>query len=222
MSMSRDCFHRNLKMQLDNNPDIRGLSAFRQQLEKDYFAEVQVRNRRTDSQHINLIIEIDCNFSLEEVVYLIDHKQWGIHSDHLKHKSGTSFSEALSDLSQLNNLEIDIEEFSIFLKDTSVIIKKIYDRSIPDQLSELFNSLVEHYITLTKNCSEAPYELYIPVFEEDLFENDLKIAAIEQGNNDKKDYFGFWGLYFDSEEDAVIYDLNKRRIFTGELYMLNH
>jgi hypothetical protein len=37
-----------------------------------------------------------------------------------------------------------------------------------------------------------------------------------------KDYFSFWGLYFDSEEDAVIYDLSNKSFISGDLYMLNH
>ena len=49
-----------------------------------------------------------------------------------------------------------------------------------------------------------------------------KIAQIEQAHNDKKDYFGYWGLYFESEEDGVIYDLPRKRIITGELHMLDH
>ena len=53
-------------------------------------------------------------------------------------------------------------------------------------------------------------------------ENDINIANIEQANNEKKDYFKYWGLYFDNQEEAVIYELTKKRIISGELHMLNH
>jgi hypothetical protein len=77
-------------------------------------------------------------------------------------------------------------------------------------------------VYFTKKFTETPYEIYIPVFEEDHFENDTKLKNIRIGNNNKKDYFEYWGLYFDSEKDAVIYDLKNKSIIFGDLFMLNH
>ena len=222
MPMRRDCFSHNLKVQLDNDPKIRGISKFKSQLESDYLAEVQIRNCSTNGDQANLIIELDCSFSLKEIIFFLRNKDWG-HRNKLCSKIDiTNFSKAISELRNVNNVTIDVEEFTLFLKDSSIIIKKIYHNSIEEQLSLLLDDIVDHYKGITKNYTETPYELYIPVFEEDLLQNDVKIAAIEQGQNDKTDYFGFWGLYFESEDDAAIYELAKKRIITGELLMLNH
>ena len=222
MPMHRDCFSHNLKVQLDNDPKIRGIEEFKSQLESDYFAEVQVRNCSTINDQANLIIELDSSFSLREIIFFLKNKDWGKRKRQCAGIDITNFSKAINELRNVNDAAIDVEEFSLFLKDSSIIIKKIYHNSIEEQLLKLLDLIVEHYNSITKNHTETPYELYIPVFEEDLLQNDIKIAAIEQDQNDKTDYFGFWGLYFESEEDAVIYELSKKRIITGELLMLNH
>ena len=222
--MSRDgsSYDRNLKVHLENDPKLIGLNEFRSRLERDFFGEVQVRNRITENHQVNLIIELSCNFDLKEIIVFFKNKQWGQGNGDCCGIDLSNLTRAINEIRQLNGLEIDIEEFAIFLNDTSIIVKKIYKDSIQQQLCELFISMADHYNFITMNYTETPYEIYIPVFEEDLVENETKIARIEQAHNDKKDYFGYWGLYFDSEEDAVIYDLPKKRIITGELHMLNH
>ena len=61
----------------------------------------------------------------------------------------------------------------------------------------------------------------MPVFEESLLENDTTLMNIRSGNNDVKDYFKYWGLYFYTEDDALIYDLKNTSIISGDLQMLN-
>lgn len=222
MSMHRECFSRNLEVILDNDPKIKRIAEFKSNLERDYFAKVQVRNCRTRTDQLNLIIELECNFSFKEIVFFTKNKEWGNRNERCTGIDVANFSQAITNLRNANDLAIDVEEFSLFLKDTSIIIKRIYHNSIDEQLSVLLNYITEHYASITKGHTETPFEVYIPVFEEDILQNDVKITAIEKGQNDKRDYFGFWGLYFESEEDAVIYELSKKKIITGELLMLNH
>ncbi|MBT8181380.1 MAG: hypothetical protein KJO53_07310, partial [Eudoraea sp.] len=132
------------------------------------------------------------------------------------------FSRALKKLNKLNSRRIDIEELSIFAKDCSIIIKNIFENSIEEQLRQILQTIAEHYVYFSKRLTETPYEIYIPVFEEDLFENESKLKNIRAGNNKKKDYFKYWGLYFESEKDALIYDLKNKSIIYGDLFMLNH
>ena len=222
MSSKGGGYNRNLMVRLDNNPKINGLAELTKRLEKSFFADVQVRNCATNSENVSLIIELTCNFKLKEIVFFLKNNQWGATQTDCCGVDPSNLSRAIKDLRRQNSMDIDIEEFSIFLNNTSIIIKKIYQESIQHQLPELFKCIVEHYKHITKNCRETPYEMYIPVFEEDLQENDSKIARIEQHHNERQDYVGYWGLYFDSEDDAVIYDLPRKRIITGDLFMLNH
>ncbi|MGB5355103.1 MAG: hypothetical protein WBN11_00265 [Eudoraea sp.] len=208
----------NFNLKLDQNPDILGLSDFIRRLEKDYFSEVTVRTIPADRDQINLIIELDCTFNLVEVLSQLQKGNWGTT---ISDGTASPQLKALNRLRQLNDSEIDVEEFSIFLKDSSIVIKNIFKNSIQDQLNLILQSIAAHYVHFTKKLTETPYEIYIPVFEEDLFENNTQIRDIRISNNQPKDYFNYWGLYFESEEDALIYKLKDKSFIPGDLLMLN-
>lgn len=223
MRIDHNNFKSNLKLQLDSNPQIIGLDAFKRSLEKEHFSEVIICNCSTDEQVSRLVIEMNCQIDLVEMLYHSQKETWGGISGHHNTTTSTSaFTKALNELQRLNNLTIEVEELSIVLNDSLMIIKKIYHHSIQEQLGNIINTIAENYIHITKGLTEAPYEIYIPVFEEDIPDNDDRLSNINSGNSSKKDYFAFWGLYFESEEDAVIYDISNKSIISGDLYMLNH
>jgi hypothetical protein len=223
MSIERDSINKNLHLQLDHNPRIDGLLKLRKILEREYFADVTIRNCALKPQNINLIIELDSPYGLIEMhQHLMEGNLGRTHNDPFTGVPISPLDASLFELQLLNDHLVDVEEFSIFLADCTIVIKKIYPQSIQEQLVDIFNSLRDHFILMTEEYSRIPNEIYIPVFEEDLSANDLVLTKIEQGNNNIKDYFKYWGLYFDYQEDAAIYDLEKKSIFNGELYMLNH
>ena len=223
MAIDRDRISSNLRLNLDNNPRISGLRKFRRDMEREYFSRVKVRNCTPDLNHISLVIEMDCPFNLREMSTHLKEGRWArTHRDPFTGLPISPLDNALFELQLLNEPLLDVEEFSIFLNDCSIIVKKIYQHSIQEQLADIFEAISLHIDKLTSNFQHIPYEIYVPVFEEDLIENDINIANIEQANNEKKDYFKYWGLYFDNQEEAVIYELTKKRIISGELHMLNH
>lgn len=219
MSIHLENFRNNLKLRLDENPQLVGFETFKRNLERDYFSKVTIRNCSQDISVGNLVVEMDCNLDLVEVLFHLQKGSWGSPNSS---ESSSAFTEALVKLKELNSFLIDIEEFSIFLNDSSIIIKKIYADSIEEQLGNILTAIAENYVHLTRGLKETPYEIYVPVFEDDLPENGVTLSKIRTANNHIKDYFGFWGLYFDSEEDAVIYDLSSKSIVSGDLYLLNH
>ena len=217
MTAYRNSLCCNLDIELDNNPQINGLEQFKRQLENDYFSDAQVRDCCSNATSCSLIIELSCGLSLHEAVLMLDEKNWG-----MQRHGKTALQDAVAMLQLQNELDIKIEEFTIHLRDTSIIIKRIYPKSIEEQLCKLLHEIAEHYIDITKASTETPYEIYIPVFEEDMWENDIQLEAIERANNNHSDYFSYWALYFESEDDATIYELSERRMISGELHMLDH
>ena len=217
MTAYRNSLCCNLDIELDNNPQINGLEQFKRQLEKDYFSDAQVRDCCSNSTSCSLIIELSCSLRLHEAVLMLEEKNWG-----MQYHGKTALHDAVAILQSQNELDIKIEEFTIHLRDTSIIIKRIYPKSIEEHLCALLHEIAEHYIDITKASAEIPYEMYIPVFEEDIWENDIQLEAIELANNSHTDYFSYWGLYFESDDDATIYELSKRRMIGGELHMLDH
>ncbi|MDT0607301.1 hypothetical protein [Croceitalea rosinachiae] len=197
-----------------------GLHTFKNHLERDFFANATVRETLNKENTIDLVIELDCNFGLTESLFYLNNGNWGsFYTSKSKTFKASPFQTALFNLSEENGINVDIAELSINLKDTSIIITKIYNRSVPDQLGNILCHVSENFVHFTKGLTEMPYEIFIPVFEEQ--EQDV-IKSMVSTTKSKTDYFDFWGLYFESNIDSAIYDLkNKSIIDEGDFFLLN-
>ena len=221
MSINQDSFENNFDFDMNGNSKMNRLDALKKHLENYLLSDVRVRKMSLSPGYRDLVVEVDCNFRFSEVLLCIKNESTNtINSlDSLEDQKTSHFFNLLLKIYSECTPEIDIEELVINLKDTTLIIGRIYEHSIPDQLENIFTSLANHHASFTKEINEMPYEIYIPVFEENTLQNpDSNLKR----NKDTMDYFGFWGLYFESEEDAVIYDLEKRTLAWGDLVMLNH
>ncbi|HET8735588.1 MAG TPA: hypothetical protein VFM69_03215 [Pricia sp.] len=218
MPLYLDSFKNNPPEGFNSDLNIEGLDVFQKSLEKYFFSQVIVRNCSSQKSSVQLAIELDCNLSLVEILFHFNKGTWGNFQE-----GKSSFEHLIQNLIQENGLAVDVDEFTLFLKDTTLVINKIYDKSIPGQLHQIFTEIGKHYVHFSKGLTETPYEIYIPVFEEERGTgNDTLLRNIEAGNHTEKDYYKYWGLYCDSEEDAVIYDLKNAKIEDGDLFMLNH
>ncbi|MEE9363375.1 MAG: hypothetical protein V3U92_12325 [Cellulophaga sp.] len=210
-----DSFKRNFQVGLDQKiHQVNGLTVFKNSIEKEFFSSATVNYHSSSSTTINIAIEITANFSLTECLYYL--KKGATHNHK---KKATPFFKALSSLRDKNDLSISIEELSLTLNDTTIIITKIYENSIEDYLEDILYKLTTNKIHYTKELKEVPFEIYIPIFEESSLTNGSPLNAITTKNND---YSGFWGLYFDSEENAAVYDVKNKSIVKGDLFLLNH
>lgn len=224
-------FRKHLKLQLDSNPYLKGLEAFSRSLEKEYFSKVNIRNghpgtsdRNDEGKPSDLVIEMECNFNLVEILYYLEHGNWGEAANPLTPQGtlNSAFNEALIIFRESNSIEVDVEELSLQLNDTVIVIKKLYAQSIGEQLGQILQTLAAHYVHLTRGLTETPYEIYLPVFEEEIPSIHPLLGTVKITANSAKDYFGYWALYFESVPDAMIYDLESRTIISGDLHMLNH
>lgn len=216
MASNQENFNENSSVPFNQNINLEGIDSFKKNLEKHFFATVTIRNCSSEITSVKLVLELECNFSLSEILNYYAKDSWG------NFKSNThSFTGLLRQLKNDNDLYIEVEEISIFLKDTALIINRIYDQSVPDQLKDIFNKISDHYLFFTKGLYEIPYEIHIPVFEDKVMENDSTLMNIKSGNTNKQDYYSFWGLYFYCNDDAIIYDLQSRIHISGHLEMLN-
>ncbi len=207
----------NLHARRCKNASFLGLNRFIETLEKYFFSQITIRDISTTNQKMNLVVELNCNLTLEEMVLHFNNGNWGSFS-----QINYCLRNEINLLEGKNDILINVDEFSIFLKDTSIIINKIYDRSIEDQLEQILITLTNNHFHFTKGFTEVPYEIYVPVFEENIIENNSSVREIQNTQNIRNDYFDFWGLYFESEGDAaVVYDLEEAVVLYEDLHILN-
>ena len=219
--MQRDGFKKNLYIHLDENPPIQGLDDFKRNLEKDYYSSVQVRSCSHNGSKGNLVIEMQCPLNLVELLFHLQRGNWGVDNpDDPTGNTGNSLASKVWQLQKRNDINIEIEELTFQLKDSTLVIKKIFPQSIEKELHQILEALGEHYTHFTKGLNKTAYEIFIPVLEEDFTKKQPDVKTDPEIL--RQAYLCYWGLYFDSEEDAVIYDLSRRSFISGDLHMLNH
>tara|TARA_R110002167_G_scaffold91083_14_gene245015 strand:+ start:1688 stop:2368 length:681 start_codon:yes stop_codon:yes gene_type:complete len=204
--------------------DINGLSEFKKSLEKLFFSQVLICNSSSDGKTVNLVVEIACNFDLNEGISHLDEGIWAQYRKKTeKGFESSHFYHLVKRLQTRNNFAIDIDELSIVFNNCNIVINKIYKNSIPKHLDAILTKFSEHHTLFTLREVEVPYEIFIPVFEESNIAantDDLIAVNVVSDHNKKTDYFNYWGLYFQTEDDALIYDLKKSTVIGGDLYML--
>ena len=193
--------------------EIIGIDDFLKSLDFHYFSDVKLNNKHITLNSISLVLEISCNLDLLELLAHFNTDRWGYNG-----KEKSPLEQALEILDLQNKYHIDIEELTFFLNDTSVVIKRIYDRSIATQLNDILKQIAFNYVFLTRGLTQKPYEIFVPIFEDtiqhmDDNEEELNIAP--------KSYSEFWGIYLDKDDEASIYDVNKNTYVSGDLEFLS-
>ena len=189
------------------------LQDFTRNLEKYFFSQISIRVSSSSNHQVNLVIELNCGLSLREMIRHYENESWGYFS-----QRKFSLEQEIEKMQIKSNHRICIEEFSIFLEDTAIIIDRLYNYNISEQLINVFDQLGTHHKQYSKGYTEIPYEIFIAVFEDDSSKGFIAQSNIKNANLDQSNY---WALYFESEEDAVIYDLKQTIILYEDLQMLN-
>ncbi|WP_437368980.1 hypothetical protein [Maribacter litoralis] len=193
--------------------EIIGIDDFLKSLDFHYFSDVKLNNKHITFNSISLVLEISCNLDLLELLAHFNTDRWGYNG-----KEKSPLEQALEILDLQNKYHIDIEELTFFLNDTSVVIKRIYDRSIATQLNDILKQIAFNYVFLTRGLTQKPYEIFVPIFEDTIQHMDGKE---EELNIAPKSYSEFWGIYLDKDDEASIYDVNKNTYVSGDLEFLS-
>lgn len=199
-------------------PALNGLDDFRNTLEKDFFAEVKIQSlSNAESKTTDLILEFYCNFGITESLHYFNNGSWGGFTPSKKNQSiESSLQIAFNGLRECNNTAVDIMEASIHFKDTSIIISRLYNFSISEQIGDIILKVSEHFVYFTKGLTEMPYEIFVPVFE------DKKLNGLGPEDNHASSYFDFWGLYFenDAQHDVMVYNLDTKQLQKEDFFLL--
>lgn len=194
-----------------------GLDDFLKTLEKDFYANAKVQCKYDRAENrADLIIDLYLNFGLMDCLRHFNNGDWGgfTFMEESKVSMSSSITHALKKLNDQNSHAVDISEMSFHLQETSIIISRLYKNSISEQIGNIISEIGRHFVYFTKGLTEMPYEVFVPVFED----NTLNTS---ESNNNKNSYFDYWGLYFDKElrHQAMIYNLHKKKLEEEDLFL---
>jgi hypothetical protein len=213
MHFNIDDFIKKSLINLDYTKEITGIDEFLKSLEFHYFSNIKLKRKSCTLNSVHLVLEVNCNIELLELFTNFNTGRWGTSS-----KNGSPLQCNLEILNSRNNCNIDIEELTIFLNDTSIVIKRIYDNSIASQFNDILKQIACNYIFLTKGLTQKPYEIFVPIFEDSI--DNLEFDD-NQSNILPKSYSEYWGIYLDKEDEASIFDVQRNTYVTGYLEFLS-
>ncbi|TLF44968.1 hypothetical protein [Maribacter aurantiacus] len=190
---------------------VGGLEEFKKSIELRFFADVTLKTSGTYNEKLDLVLELDCPLNLLDVLGHFNKGLWGS-------TEATNFVLAQCFnvlLEQNKELEIDIQEFTLYLKDTNVIIKNIYRHSIPEQFNNIITEIAEQYVSITKGLTEQPEEIFIPVFEDPL--TNPFDCHFQEKLPQPTSYNEYWGIYLDTAEEGEIFDVRQKKFISANL-----
>ncbi len=200
-----------------------GIDGFKKVLERDFFADVSIKDEFVQEKgRFDLVVDVHCNFGLTESLFHLNQGNWGC----FKQKSigggicsgANPFQEQFFNLRELNAFSTDIKEFSVHLNDVSVVVSQLYENSIVEQLPTIFESISEHFVHLTKGLSDMPYEIFVPIYEEE----NMFVPHGQMGKTlGEQDYFKFWGLYYTANPMMQVYDFCNKSFLEGDFFLIN-
>lgn len=204
---------------INQSVEISGLNQFVNNLGKHFFASISIDHSAKKLNKIGIVLEMHLNFELSEILDHYESGFWGC----LQAQNHT-FLKLVNQLKEANNNLIEIDELTLHFNNTSIVINQIYENSIAEQFDAIIKKLSENYLSFSQGLSRVPYEIFIPVFEEEIHVgNQLnKLLNNSCPEVSHKDYFKFWALYYEGERKAAIYDTRLSTITSGDLFYLNN
>ena len=199
---------------------LAGLASLKRILERDFFCETTIDIFAHDDKKVDLVIHLYCNFGLTESLFHLNKGTWGNFRNVISGDVKTSpFQAALWELESNTNTIFDIKELSIHLRDTSIIIYKLPNQQIQDNLESILDFVSGNFVYFTRGLSEMPYEIFVPIHEE----TKNSFSHSEKERNGKSKYLQFWGIYFEGDDDLQVYDVtNKTIIEQSDSFLLNY
>lgn len=212
MPFNFEHFIKNSIQNIEYQKEIIGIDDFLSSLEYHYFSSVTLKNKIVTTDSINLVLELNCNLDLMELFSHFNTGRWGNNR-----KNISPLQHALDILNLKNKITIDIDELTISLNDTSIVIKRIYNKSIPTQLNDVLKQIACNYVFLTRGLTQKPYEIFVPIFEDNIENFELTDTRIDFT---PKSYSEYWGIYLDKDDEASIYDVMRNTYVSGDLEFL--
>ena len=201
-----------------------GIEEFRRELQDAYVSLVRGQSGSCGGGLYEFLIHVTTSISLHDVASLIlggiayDLIKSGTHSFVLRPLL-TAF-EKLKSRNKKRNIEVDELKFSF--QDADIVVKKIGDAPLFDDLGPVFKALAENFEFMKGQTGESPYEIHIPVFEDPnprfsrfraLLDVDETIEGVTADS-----YLQFWGVRYNREGQIRVFDV-QRRLLIDTRYM---
>ncbi|MFK7814162.1 MAG: hypothetical protein AB8B59_16815 [Maribacter sp.] len=197
--------------------EIDKILEFEKKLENIFSADTKVVICPSEDDFVNLVIAIDPKFKLSEIITLIKMSSDSIERNGKLKRLILLFQNAIFEMNRHLTATFNIEEISIYFKNTTITIHSIERNSIIEEFEFIVKAIIHHYKYYSTLMGQIPIEINIPVIEDnaikELFSTNNSLRPLDF----KTPYAKYWGLYFDDFDKPMIYNLERTNITPGDL-----
>lgn len=190
---------------------------FERNLELIFSTDIKVVICPSADGLVNLAIEVDSSFSLPEIISLIRMPFEDSGQKVNLSKPILLFQNEMYALNQALTPAFDIEEVSLYFKNTSITIYAVEQNSIIEEFEYIVQAIIHHYDYYSTLMGQVPNEIHIPVLEDNTTEELFNKSNAVKPPQYSSHYAKYWGLYFDSLDKPLIYNLRRTNITPGDL-----
>ncbi len=203
--------------------DFRGIEEFKQEIEENYNCFIKGQGTGRGGSAYELIIHFISNLHWADLSTLIaiDFAKKVVtkaESSLLERLLFKPVQNAYHKLKDKNDI-LDCFSFQIELQDIKVFMYRTSENSLILNLEKILKAITTHQTQLIQTDSCKIDEIHIPVVLDIL--NGSKILRTPLGMTetksiDKSDYFRYWGITYNHNQQRTIYDL-KNRCFLSDM-----
>lgn len=198
---------------LNNNSGIFGIEEFTKSLELSFFSKIILRNCSSREDEIAIALEMRCSFNLLEILAHFNKGLWGSNDT-----NQSPLQKSFNNLVNSNSTPIDIQELTLFLNDTTIVIRKVYKNSIITNFDTIITEIGKRYVSLSMGLTRKPEEIFIPVFEDNIQNiGSSPTPQNLQSATTQTSYYKYWGVYLESDLDGLIFDVQNNKFIPAKL-----
>ncbi|RNC91756.1 MAG: hypothetical protein ED555_01135 [Allomuricauda sp.] len=185
-------------------------------LERTFFASSTNIFMSYEQRQKGLVVELDFNFSIEEVFQFFKIFQENLLIPKKAFDSIQHFQKLMYKLENDYRLEAGITEISLYFKKTAIHLHSITECcALVENLTGILKALIHHYVYFSKSMKSIPSDIHIPVLEFD--DNPETLSAMKCQGLHFSPYMKYWGLYFDGVQKSQIYHVPTNNFVMGQL-----
>jgi hypothetical protein len=205
-------------------PDLAGIEEFRNELDPHYATLVRGRPAGAGGP-VYVIVQVIAGLSWSHLVQLlVDGAAYDLITKGAKSFVLRPFIAAYKRLRERNReRQIDLNELRIEFEDCDLIIHEVSSDTIIDNLEAILPAVARHYSRLAIREGVNADEIHIPVIEDPDARREARFRVLSHVDEPitgkgPEDYQGYWGVIFDHEHLAKVYDV-KQKILLNDRFL---
>ncbi|MFN7910479.1 MAG: hypothetical protein ACK5QC_01565 [Bacteroidota bacterium] len=210
--------------------DFKGIEELKKELSTEYVTHVKGKGVGRGGLVYDLAIEIIMNSSLEDFIkFILSGVAFDVIKFGVKNLALKPFMTALEKFNAANNNGVRVGSLRLKFDESDILLTSINKNGVFHIIPKLFSILPSNYSYLKHPTSKLrPDEIRVPLIQDSNLEriDSIKFRELSEFEDIELDladdnYFGFWGLSFNINQQSLVYAVDSKTVTNDDFYTAN-